>query len=574
MSLKSKVIPFVIFVNLLFIVGIVLFTQFLISNKINDIEKKQIVNLTNRTQSIIENKKSTLATTVRDYAVWDDTFNYINKQNDSYILSNYKSDTFSSYNIDFVFIANNRFDELYSQSSARLERKLLIELVNEIKGAYTGSPIDGLYLSGQDKLMFIAAQPVSDSKNEESSNGVLIMGTLIEEEQKQEINDLIGQELIWLAQNDNADGKLISEGEDNITISAVLRSINNKDIPTSINLYRDIKVSIFETRNYLVMGLLIIGIVVTVIAIIFINEYLLKPVNSLLDDVTKINSLGMDAPQIHIPSRDEFGKLAIGINRMLIKLKHSHDQIVDFESQLSEYKAIEEKKDEFFSIASHELRTPLTAIRGNIEYLMKTYSSYIQENNQVREVLDDVRTASQRLIQIVNDFLTTSKIDEEELKAKYEVFNLCEVVEEVIRELHLVALEKQITIEVNKISEAVPVNADINFVRQILQNIIGNAVKFSLVNGHVNCVINKENTIASIDISDNGKGIPESEQIQLFQRFKQGYTNPLARDMTKGSGLGLYIAKKLAMNIGGDVILLKSKEGEGSTFRVTLPLAL
>jgi signal transduction histidine kinase len=570
MSLKYKIIPFIIITNILFIIGIYLFSQFVISEKVSEIEKDQLVNLSERSQLILYKQVSTLSATSYDYAVWDDTYNFVNQTNQDYISNNYESDSFQYTNIDLIIILDKNKNVLYDHISEKITQSDINYVLNDIKNINISDPLDGFYLMQDDRSFMIALQPITNSTNTQPSNGTLIMATYISEEIQEEINELIGRKMIWIG-NYQKPTQEILETDETLSIFKTIPTINNKLITTSIDIPRSIRLSIFETRNIIVSGIVLIGILITAIALFILQQVSLKPLKMLLEEVTNINSLGKDAPQIHIPSDDEYGKLAIGINRMLVKLKKNHDQIVNIQSQLAEKNAIEQKKDEFFSIASHELRTPLTAIRGNIEFMQQKYSYLMEENPKLRDTLEDILSATKRLVSLVNQFLLTSKIDLNNISPKLESIDIRVIVDSVIKSLDPLIQTKEIKIQVNCETEDPKAKVDSNFAIQIFTNIISNSIKFSNTKGSITCKISDQNNQISIDISDNGRGIPAIEQIELFQRFKQGFTNLLARDVTQGSGLGLYISKKLAQSCNGDVELIKSEEGVGSVFRITFP---
>jgi PAS domain S-box-containing protein len=240
---------------------------------------------------------------------------------------------------------------------------------------------------------------------------------------------------------------------------------------------------------------------------------------------------------------------------------------------VTEARIMERSKDEFFSIASHELRTPLTAIRGNTKMIDEYYSKAIKDTDVV-DMIHDIHESSVRLIEIVNDFLDVSRLEQGKTLYRLEVFHVEKIVESIIYELSSVANARGITLTADKklLASIQPVYADINKTKQVLYNLVGNSLKFT-EKGSITIgakIIKKHITIT---ITDTGRGISPESQKLLFHKFQQANASLLTRDTTKGTGLGLYICKLLLTGMQGKIALEKSVEGKGSTFSFTLPLA-
>jgi signal transduction histidine kinase len=240
---------------------------------------------------------------------------------------------------------------------------------------------------------------------------------------------------------------------------------------------------------------------------------------------------------------------------------------------VTEERIMQRSRDEFFSIASHELRTPLTAIRGNTTLIQQFFPKAIEDPN-IKEMIADIHESSVRLIEIVNDFLDASRLEQNKMKFEPETFALESVVEKVIYELDGVSRDKGLALKVDQetLGKLPLVYADQNRVKQVLYNLIGNAMKFTKAgNVIVNCLI--QGPLVKVCVSDTGPGIsPEGQQL-LFHKFQQTGDNILTRDDTRGTGLGLYISKLLIEHMGGEIKLEHSELGKGSTFSFTVPVS-
>jgi two-component system, OmpR family, phosphate regulon sensor histidine kinase PhoR len=244
---------------------------------------------------------------------------------------------------------------------------------------------------------------------------------------------------------------------------------------------------------------------------------------------------------------------------------------------VTEAHILERSKEEFFSIASHELRTPLTAVRGNTELIRQYFFDKIQDKD-FREMIDDIHTSSVRLITLVNDFLDTSRLEQGRMKFNNAPFDLPGLVGETIKSLQAIAEEKKIALVISRGSQPVSqVVGDRDKVKEILFNLIGNALKFTET-GTVTVSVFAEGILPeafkdqiAVAVTDSGRGISPQNQIYLFHKFQQAASSIITRDTTKGTGLGLYISKLMIEGMKGTILLVKSDEGQGSTFAFSLP---
>ena len=239
---------------------------------------------------------------------------------------------------------------------------------------------------------------------------------------------------------------------------------------------------------------------------------------------------------------------------------------------ITEAKVMERSRDEFFAVASHELRTPLTAIRGNADMLLEMFTDKIVDSD-MREMLKDIDASSIRLINIVNDFLEVSRLEQRRIDIKKESFNASDVIEKVVRDMKTVIEQKGLSITYTAPASPLPlVFADKNRTEEVLINLIGNAMKFTK-SGTITITTSVNGGFFALRVVDTGSGISEQNQTLLFRKFQQAGEQMLARDVTQSTGLGLYISKLIVSNMGGTIELEKSELGKGSTFIFTLPIA-
>ena len=269
-----------------------------------------------------------------------------------------------------------------------------------------------------------------------------------------------------------------------------------------------------------------------------------------------------------------FGKKVLRVLLSPISLSNEEviGSVVLFED-ITETKILERSKDEFFSIASHELRTPLTAIRGNTSLIQQYYTGILKDNT-LKDMVSDIHDSAVRLIQIVNDFLNVSRLEQGRIEFDKAEIDIKELILDVIKELDVNAKEKNIFLKVDAAElNTGKVFADYNRTKEVLINLIGNSIKFT-DQGGVRVVIMPNANFLKISIIDSGRGIPLKNQSLLFHKFQQASEHILTRDSTRCTGLGLYISKLMIEGMGGRIWLENTEEGKGSIFSFTLPVAL
>jgi signal transduction histidine kinase len=226
---------------------------------------------------------------------------------------------------------------------------------------------------------------------------------------------------------------------------------------------------------------------------------------------------------------------------------------------------VDKLKSQFVANVSHDLKTPIASIKGYIDNLLDGIYGELTEK-QTRN-LKRVQDKCGVLISLINDLLDLSRIESGAITLQAKDVFLRELIEEVVVSLKPQSEEKNISISFSCESNLC-LTADPNRLRQILTNLLDNAVKFTEDGGAVNIDVIDKNNEVEISVSDTGIGIPESEKQKIFDRFYQSTLT--TKKVTKGTGLGLAIAKSLVEMHGGQ-LKVESEIGKGSRFYFTLP---
>ena len=224
----------------------------------------------------------------------------------------------------------------------------------------------------------------------------------------------------------------------------------------------------------------------------------------------------------------------------------------------------------FFSVAVHELRTPLTAIRLAANLLQNKYDKL--NKTDIKDKINKIEVTALHSIELVNDFLNLSRIEQGRLEVNKTPFDIVSLTQEVIKELMDLAKERSLYIDhkLDVLTGNRKVLGDKIKAKEVLTNLLSNAIKYT-IQGGLTITHEEKQGLIKTRVIDTGAGIPPGTAVLLFKRFGQTHAGRL-QSPQKSTGLGLYISKKIARLMGGDVILEDSKPGKGSTFTFSLPV--
>ncbi len=235
-------------------------------------------------------------------------------------------------------------------------------------------------------------------------------------------------------------------------------------------------------------------------------------------------------------------------------------------------KELDKLKSEFVSIASHQLRSPLTSIRGYASMLLE--GSFGKLNDKSKEAVERISESSRSMALSVEDYLNVSRIESGNMKYELADFNIKKEAEHIADDIRPQAIKKGLLLTYkSSIDSGGIVNADIGKVRQILHNLINNSLKYT-PEGQIKVFVHddKKKKKIYVDITDTGVGMSEESLDTVFDKFIRA-KNANHVNVT-GTGLGLYLARKMANDMKGDIVATSEGEGEGSTFTLVLPLQL
>ena len=339
-----------------------------------------------------------------------------------------------------------------------------------------------------------------------------------------------------------------------------------------------------------VMGLGFTGIIVLLIVIVIISKSITNPLTKLAKVTDHFAKGDMDVPLPEVNSNDEIGHLARSfiymrdeLKKRMKELQQAYQELWDSKTKLEEYnksleemveqrtkevlieaKELSELKTRFISMISHELRTPLYTISSSAE-ILELYNNRIKGDEKV-EQFKRIQNAIDEILELLNDVISINKAEIGKIDLRIEEFDVVEFSESIIEEL-LVRFEKIPKLIFTNKQEKMIINSDKKEIRQIISNLLINALKYTSVDKKVFYHLSFDKNILIIEVKDEGIGIREEDKEHLFEVFERGKNV----GGIHGTGLGLAITKRSVEILGGE-IFFRSREQVGSVFIIKIPI--
>jgi signal transduction histidine kinase len=327
-------------------------------------------------------------------------------------------------------------------------------------------------------------------------------------------------------------------------------------------------------------GILALGLAVSLLASLVLSRRMIKPIEAIRAGAGRIGEGALDQ-RIDIHSGDELEDLADEFNQMATRLRDSYatleqkvenrtralaEALAEVEDKGQQLELASKNKSEFLANMSHELRTPLNSIIGFSELLLDEMVGDLtpRQNEYVRDILSSGR----HQLTLINDVLDLSKVEAGRLELERSSFSVSLMVSDAVAFVRARATQRHISLSERIEPNLGEIDADERKLRQVLVNLLANAVKFTPDGGHVSVVATRMNGEVTITVSDTGAGIGPADMDRIFKEFGQTAS---ARGH-EGTGLGLALAKRI-IELHGGRIWAESALGRGSTFTFALPAA-
>jgi signal transduction histidine kinase len=251
-----------------------------------------------------------------------------------------------------------------------------------------------------------------------------------------------------------------------------------------------------------------------------------------------------------------------------IRTHLSNQQLVEQQKHLvDQLSKANAAKDRFLGMCAHDLRNPLSSIRGLAELMDENAIGTLTDEQ--REIVQTIHGASQSMLQLVNELLDVATIEAGHLKLAKEPTGVVEMLERSVHLANIEAAKKSMRIEMVRLASDPVVEVDRNKMRQVVDNLINNAVKYSPRGSVIAVIVHASESYAGFAVRDNGPGIPESERHKLFKDYGRLSAQPTGGE--KSTGLGLAICRKIVEAHNG-TIAVENIPGRGAEFVVSLPI--
>ena len=315
----------------------------------------------------------------------------------------------------------------------------------------------------------------------------------------------------------------------------------------------EVETAIGDIRSQILIAAAIIFVVVLFVSVV-ISRRISKPIVEIAESVAKIRA-GDLRNKIHIVASQEIGDVADAVNELVDKLN----------ADIVQLKKLEQVRSEFLGNVSHELRTPIFSVQGFLETLI---DGAVDDPRVNRTFLTKALNQSKRLNALLGDLIEISRIESGEMKMSFRYFSILSFLEQTVADARPLAESKDIAMHFHPTGEDVQVFGDKERLKQVLMNLMENAVKYNVAGGSVTIsfsAVGREHV--RVSVADTGIGIEREHLDRVFERFYR-----VDRERSReagGTGLGLAIVKHI-IEAHGSRIALSSAPGQGSTFSFEL----
>jgi signal transduction histidine kinase/CheY-like chemotaxis protein len=597
-SIRVKLICSLLVLGIFLVAGIRMMLHSGVRRSLARLESANAAEQAIRAQYLLDERARSLANTIAEWSVWDDTYEYLVTPDAKYEEDNFTVDALQRLGVEALIYLDgdaNLHTVVGLNDRGEIDRKIpstylsldwhSISLIRQP----LGTTLYGVMIIDKRPMIFGASQIVhSDATG--PCRGTMVAVYPLDDTAQREISRqlrfpfTVDTDLARL----NRNRALPTQETGNQSSASRMRIIGPNEmlaeftmndyqghpvIVGTCHLNRDIMVEGNRLLKQMAFAVVATVVIVLVATYFMLGSLAIARLTRLTKQIGSIDPTDVGSTRVSVQGTDEIALLAKQFNSVLqqINAMQLDLRIRNEELEVAKTKAeiASQSKSEFLANMSHEIRTPMSAILGYADWLIEDEEKTSQ-NPRHKELVQTIKRNGQHLLSIINDILDISKIEAGKMTVEFIETRPTQVIAEVMQWMSLRAQEKNIQLHAC-IAEPIPavIQSDPVRLRQILVNIIGNAIKFT-EQGCIRVTVSMDHAQSQtmrIDVADTGIGITAEQISKLFDAFVQADSSTTRR--FGGTGLGLQISKRLAMMMGGDITIV-SEHGLGSTFSILI----
>ncbi|MFZ0544119.1 MAG: CHASE4 domain-containing protein [Candidatus Promineifilaceae bacterium] len=595
------------------------------------LEADSVVEDTERVVKSIDDNLDQLSRTTVDWAYWDDTYDFVLGNYDEYVADNLATDTLVNLGLNFTIYQDNdgrvvfsKFIDLEAEEetppSFTLDEETLSLLAPDPQDLLGGAT--GIFKVNGHPIL-VASRHILGSQNEGPSEGTLIFGLYLNEAKIVTLEETLNSDFEFYDLDDPTLSPAIQTIAASLETSSrvEVQPVNGESVSgyhmitdvsgrpsylLKVNLPRTLYQQGLATLQLFLVNLILFGLAVIVVTLLLMNRMVLERLGRLHAGVMRIRGTDDLSLLVEASGEDEIAGLGQVLNDLFGEVEESRKQLRSFnlalESRVAKRtedlakvnEALQEEvverqqtqiqlaaardqamealrlKTQILANVSHDVRTPLNVITLRCEMLLHENGQSL--NPRQKKLMETVLFSAGELLHFFNNLLEQSQSQEKAIKITNSPFSPREFIEDVERLSQPLAENKGLSLQC-EVDPALPrlILGDEERLKQILANLVDNAIKFTEHGGVVVQLGQKSKEQWAIIVTDTGPGIAEKNKDLIFDAFWQADGSPTRR-VNRGVGLGLSIVKQLVLLMGGEVSVISEGCDKGSTFVVTLPL--
>lgn len=574
LSIRAKTTVFV-FTTLGLLIGLIAAISFLSSlSRIETIENDRAVEELDLVNRQLNNSLVNLSGTNSDWSYWDDSYEFVQDTNQEYIDDNLYAEAFTPIGVDLVAFADNEgsivYEAWYTDDGEQAVPEGLLDTART-NGIFADFSTDtrampGGLVEADGSVFLVTSRAILWSDFGGPPAGVLLMARAIDSDFVTELAALTGLDvqLVPCTSGDcdtQTGAPSIDKTSNSITATSI---VDAADGTAALRLQIDAPRAIYgqsiDGIRSVLIAVIAVGALAVLLTIAGLRRLVVEPLEELGATVAAVGRTNDPSLRANVDRQDEIGSLAGDLNLMLTRLERSQNDLLNAKAEIEGASAA---KSKFLSRVSHEVRTPLNGVLA--------YAQLLQIDDLApdsAESVDQIVVAARHITRLMDDFLDVARIEAGAIPLTMEVVDPTAIASEVIALTEPVAAEHgaRVTLASSKPQAAI---ADTLRLRQVLLNLVSNAIKYGGTSHPVEILTMQRADRSFIIVKDRGPGIPADQLHRLFVPFDRLDADQGAKI---GTGIGLSVAKQLTELMHGSIEVV-SEPGTGTAFVVSLPNA-